>query len=652
MKELAFILWIISFPLTCVFSQADSAGTIIPQEIYDMQVCSFDKNAEAVILSDSGDIRFLTLASGMYVSFERSTRIKILNQAGLAYAEVEVPLKQTPGIAENIYSLEGRTYNLVNGEEIVSELDEELCFTENINPDFSTLKIPMPNVQVGSVIEYSYGIVTPYFFNLRDWYFQQSIPSIYSSYSIHYNPFIEYKHLVTGTRKLDSLITRKETGIEFFSGKFYFPEVTSYIMCDIPAFVEEEYLSSPDNYRSRISFQLSGVNYNGKEIPVQNTWDDLVQDYLKRKDFGGFARKSQQYLRKIKRDADYPEAGEKERFDFLVNYMKEGFIWNFVEAQTTEQKPKDLYLTRKGSSSELNLFLVGLLNAAGIDAYPLMISTRPNGLINMDYPFSHQLNYVLVAARIDGKTILTDATDPMCSNYTVPPNYLNDVGLQVREGKIKWLQTEEKNLSSSVVRISMDLDSDYLYATMDATISHHDGYFYRRSFDEDTVAVKDYFRANYPLAKDIKLEVRNFRDKEKPFLYSVGFRDYNTVINDRLFIRPFLNETTFENPLKQEKREYPVDMDYPVRRSYFSRIKIPEGYDIAYCPENIEYTGTDYQMKYNISRKEDVLDVSFVYMFSKSSYPVEGYHDLKKFYDSIVRKGSEHIIFAPQNQEE
>ena len=64
-------------------------------------------------------------------------------------------------------------------------------------------KFAMPNVQVGSIIEYKYSIETPYKFNLKDWEFQRKIPTIYSEYTVRMVPFYEYTYLMQGVDKFD-----------------------------------------------------------------------------------------------------------------------------------------------------------------------------------------------------------------------------------------------------------------------------------------------------------------------------------------------------------------------------------------------------------------------------------------------------------------
>ena len=83
---------------------------------------------------------------------------------------------------------------------------------------------------------------------------------------------------------------------------------------------------------------------------------------------------------------------------------------------------------RSGSSSEINLLLTLMLKNAGLDANPVIFSTRDNGWLSA---FSLQLqNSILFLQElsIDGKIYLLDATSEFCPFGYLPPNDINGQG--------------------------------------------------------------------------------------------------------------------------------------------------------------------------------------------------------------------------------
>ena len=62
-----------------------------------------DESAVAVVLFDIGKSHFVRIGNSFEVVFERTTRIKILSNAGLDWAEVEIPFYQEGQINEIIF---------------------------------------------------------------------------------------------------------------------------------------------------------------------------------------------------------------------------------------------------------------------------------------------------------------------------------------------------------------------------------------------------------------------------------------------------------------------------------------------------------------------------------------------------------------------
>src|SRR5690606_29986690 len=121
-------------------------------------------------------------------------------------------------------------------------------------------KFTFPDVREGSILEYSYEIQSPFFFNLTGWKFQEAIPKVYTEYNAKIPGNYKYNRALIGEIALDV----NEATIK--KSCFSIPratesadcEVLKYVMKDVPAFKEgEEYMLSPSNYRSSLEFELS-----------------------------------------------------------------------------------------------------------------------------------------------------------------------------------------------------------------------------------------------------------------------------------------------------------------------------------------------------------------------------------------------------------
>ena len=66
---------------------------------------------------------------------------------------------------------------------------------------------------------------------------------------------------------------------------------------------------------------------------------------------------------------------------------------------------------KKGNSADLNLMLIKLLDKMDFTVYPVVLSTKDNGLLSPVNPSLRKLNYVLAYVQIDSNYVLVDATD-------------------------------------------------------------------------------------------------------------------------------------------------------------------------------------------------------------------------------------------------
>ena len=171
----------------------------ISQEELEMNYSSLDSSANAVVLADFGDTRIDYVSnSGFQLVFTRHRRIKIFNSTGYDWADVMVPLYHDGGDRESISQIKGYTYNLEDGKVVKTKLKNEGKFTEEYDENHQIHKFTLPNVKEGSVIEYTYRITSDFIFNLQDWRFQSSIPTIWSEYKVEIPEYFFYKPLSQG----------------------------------------------------------------------------------------------------------------------------------------------------------------------------------------------------------------------------------------------------------------------------------------------------------------------------------------------------------------------------------------------------------------------------------------------------------------------
>lgn len=618
------------------------------KEEADLAYYEGDKSAEAVVLFDIGKSYFEDSDNNFKVVHERSTRIKIFTEAGLKWAEVEIPFYHEGQLYEDVYDIEGCTYNVENGLLKITPFNSSNCHEEKVNEFWTIKKFALPDVKPGSIIQYKYKLSSDYKFNLRDWAFQRKIPTIYSEYEVRMIPFYEYVYLLQGASKFYSQKSYEDTGLPRQFGVLQYHEmVYKFVMKNVPAFNDEEYITSMNDYLIKLDFQLAGItNTSGVSIKVISTWAELVKALLKEESLTKFAKKSEKIAVKLINPDSLLAKSKNEKFDFILNYVKTNFSWNKNNSKYASKSLNDLLKDKFGNSAELNLLTIGLLNAAGIEAYPLIISTRENGKIKADYPYLKFFNYVLISATLDGKNILADATEILCPNELIPSKCLNDKGLLVKEGDVQWINLQRDKPSEVITMISIDSIGDASKANSMISSTDYDALKYRNNIGEDKAKVAERVDHDVYTVDETSIAVNNLSEIEKPYIMKFNTTYKTEKINGKLYLSPFLDEPITENPLKQYSRTYPIDMTYPVKRSFNSVIMIPEGYKVEFVPENYKILNELFELNYNVIHDGKTISISFNYTFRKSLYAATDYVNIKFYFKDIIRKGNEKVVLG------
>ena len=122
---------------------------------------------------------------------------------------------------------------------------------------------------------------------------------------------------------------------------------------------------------------------------------------------------------------------------------------------------------------------------------------------------------------------------------------------------------------------------------------------------------------------------------------------FESIINANPKANTFCNTTITENPLKQNFRTYPVDMVYRKANIFQSTILIPKGYKLLTKPENLNIRNDLVKIVYAIDvLNNDKINVIGVYEFKKDVYGISDYFDLKNYFNKIVDKFNEKLVFV------
>jgi len=611
-----------------------------------------DTTAAAVCLFDRGDSYFRRSEEfGFELVFMHTQRVKILKNAGIDYASFEIPFYVDGNRLEEVETISGVTFNLVDGVYEKTPLDIKTVYQEDLNGNWKVKKFTMPNVREGSIVEILYSISSPYFFNFRGWDFQKSIPVVYSEYVTHMIPFCSYKYLLQGKSKFDGFNSEEDNYERtFYTTKFRDMNYT-FVMRDLPAFKDEAYISCSEDCMIKLSFQLcERTDLYGVRTSFLSTWNKLVNEFLDMPELGGYLKSAKSSADKTILGMNLTDKTPIEKLSVIDAYMKSNFNWSNQITKYTDKSVKKFLETKTGNTAELNLYYVAMLKSAGLDAFPILLSTREHGKIKVDYPFEHFFNYVVAAAKIDEKLILFDATEPLNCMGTLPERCMNDQGLILKKLKYKeeveWTQLVAPNKSTTtyVVDLKPNLALDSLTANVNMV---SDGYYatrLRKGYVSDPVKFEELILpSNYTLKDSIK--AKNVLEASKNLSFRYAAKTELNVFDNKIIIAPFCSFVESVNPFRQATRNYPIDMIFKNAKDFQTTVHIPVGYKVIKAPTTVNMNTEDFNLKISTEvLDESTLKISGGYEFTKDKYPVEKYDQIKEYYRLIVTLFNAEVI--------
>lgn len=654
MKATIFIslLFLISLSMYTQENYTQEYGKVTQYEM-SMTEYPLDKDAEAVVLYDKGEYFFRgDSGRGFLLYMTRQTKIKVLKQAGISYATFEIPYyiedRQNSELVEGIEAI---TYNFEDGKLNKVDLNPKNIFEEKVDNKWSIKKVTLSDVRPGSVIEIKYTISTPFFFNMRRWSFQRKIPVVDSKLRYRAIPYYEYTYLMRGATKFDELQTEDSAFDTHFGSLVYKELIYNFGMKNLPAFKDEEFITSEKDYMVALDFQLSKIYYpRGGQKDIITTWPQMCDEFLKDDNFGKYIKDAEKEGKKIlptlALDAEIP----LKRTEELAKYVKRMYNWNGDNSKYSSGKLADFLKRKTGNSADINLYLIGLLKAANIDASPVVMSTRGNGIIQSSHPFQQLLDYVLVEVSIDNKKYYIDATEPLLYFTDLPKRCMSVAGLVVKPKSEEWIFIKQKQLSMTQHSLKVNIFPDQNKIEVNAKYGSigYNAYLYRNIYlGKDDNLVK-YLQNSLKIQTVDSINIETNEDLNKPFKFSFKFDLPLEQSSNKLFINPFCNIQEKDNLFKQSSRTLPVDLIYLQGNSYVSSFQVPEGYKIDFLPADISLSDELISILYNAKVDGDTIYVNASYSLNKNVYEANDYLSLKMSFANMINKFSEMIVLVKE----
>ena len=615
--------------------KAPSFGKIEKSDL-EAKECAYEKTAEAECIYDYGEVNYFVNLN----SFTNETivwkRIKIYSEKGLDAANIKIPF-YARGNRVSIIKISGITYNIAeNGEVIKTEMEKTAIYRQKYSENYDEMVFSLPKVKVGSVIEFRYTVIKQNSLQLDGWVFQQKIPVRHTVFDVGIPRTLGFKY-VYATRL--PISEKNEDGIQgvrriVFTGR------------NLPGIKREPFMSSVSDYYQRVEFQLSGVNGVAYESA---TWKGFANLLLQDEDFGLQIKKNifkntelATTLKTVTNPYDKVRA--------IYKFVQANIKWNGSYEYWCKNGTKGALDKHEGNSADMNLLLVNLLRDAGIEAYPILVSSRNNGRISASFPFNDQFESVCAYVVLGNGNLVMDAS----AKHT--PFFLSPWDIQFTNA---FLVDDNKQQLFTV----QDIAHKYKMVSIIQSEITADGYVKggAKSYASDYAKVgrltvlekgKDEFKKKYYTEPHSEftfdsLHIKN-EDKDSMALESsVEFKSELQKSGEYIFYNLNFLSGFDKNPFLAEERISTIEFGYNQSVMLTGNINFPETFVPEEMPKNIKMMIPDSSIILQRICQVDGNNISYriTLQINRPLYFADEYPDFKAFYTAMFEALNEQIVF-------
>jgi len=530
------------------------------------------------------------------------TRIKILTEKGKEYADVELPYW---GNDFHIVDIKARTIAPDGSITPFTGKAFDKTIVKGQGVKYLAKSFTLPNVQVGSIIEWKYDeywgdhqLYAPH------WTVQQDLPQQRAKFS--FNPYRGSGTITDEHGASKDLVLYNFVGLpkgtpvkEQVDGKL------ALELKDIPAYQEEEFAPPEDTLKMRVNFYYGTRNMTkpGEFWKEEGKyWNKEVEKFM------GHSSAVAAATGQVTTPSDTPEQKARKIYAFIQAMRNRTYEHDqsFLEEMAQEQgkdkdKPKitaeNILNKKEGFRDELVRLYVAMVRAANIPAYVMRIGTRDETLFDPNILSWGQLNAEIAIVHLGDKDLFLDPGTPSCPFELLQWARTSVQGVrQNAAGGTELAQTPvptyKQALTKRVAQLTMTDDGS---VTGHVTLSWEgQPALVRRlnAFRTDEAGRKkdleDELRLLLPNGCTAKLEsATNWENPEAPLTatFTVQVPGFAATTGRRLLFPSSLFEVNSKARFTQSGRKNPVYFSYPFRMIDLVQITLPSDLQLENLPQ-------------------------------------------------------------------
>lgn len=431
---------------------------------------------------------------------------------------------------------------------------------------------------------------------------------------------------------------------------------------NVPAFVAEEEMTPVKAEQMSVDvFYQAGKIKSSDEFWKEEgrTWQKTAERFI------GDPLKVASRAQELIGDSTDPTWQLKKLYEGAQKIRNLSYEKGLTRKGKKEQKIKpnrgvaDVFERGYGVRSDITRAFVALARAAGFEAEAVRAVTRDDKIFRINLlSFYDQMDSELALVKLGDRTLLFDPATPFCPFALVHWSRSNTAALRYSDKPPAFFTTPAypPDLAMTLRQIALKLDlQGGLSGTVKTTFSGHEALVRRLDhIQDDAEARKKDFEKELadalPMGAAVTLTKLENVDNSDPALvasFDVTIPGGATAAGDKILLPVSPLTGSAQYPFRHAERRYPVYFPFPFREFDDVVITLPEGLAPEVRPEGRK-SDNDFSSYSLASAVEGPqrLHIQRDLIIKKSYFAVDQYQALKSFFDSVRAADEAQVVLS------
>lgn len=580
-------------------------------------------------------------------------RLKILTEAGKQYADVEIPYE---GRHFSIQDVEGRTIHSDGTVIPLTGKPYQKMLVKSKTLQYKATVFTMPDVQVGSILEYRYQlryddneVLSP------QWYVQQDMFLRKAHYLfIPYERGVVDKHGNISEDQLAYVALLPAGAAVKHNEAAHTYELD---IANVPPAPKEEFMPPIGSVTDRVLFYYTPIR------KVDDFWKEEGKYWSKDVDRFAAPGKLGPIVAQIVGPSDNQKQKLQKIYAAVMKLENTSFTREHSEAENKAQGIKiktaeDIWNQKRGNSDEITLLFIGLARAAGFQAYAMDVTNRDRALFMEAYLNMDQLDDDIAIVTVDGKEQYFDPGQRYCPFGQLHWKHTVTQGLRQTDHGPEIASTSGPGAKSTQILRSAFLElapNGALKGQIRINMTGSEALKWRQialesDAEEAGKEFQNYIQQLVPRGVEVKmghfLALEDYENVLMTVLDVSG--SMGTATSKRVFLPTMFFEGGSKPLFVHDKRTLPVDLKYPYMMQDQVSITLPKELAVESLPKDADIPlpqGAAYSAKYKQSGQ--TLTMTRLMILASAFYAADAYPPLKDFYQKVSSKDQEQAVLHP-----